>query len=121
MHGQNPSWASGKPADRTERERSHSIVIASSAVIDGRADERECRAACVSAKAVARKERKVMPSGRSPVCRRRYVGKKCEVTREVPGSRREGLAPSLPSHNPSTSCFDCKRHEQDGNFIGSAT
>ena len=56
MHGQNPSRASGKPADRTERERSHSIVIASSAVIDGRADERECRAACVSAKAVARKE-----------------------------------------------------------------
>jgi hypothetical protein len=44
MHGQNPSRASGKPADRTERERSHSIVIASSAVIDGRADERECRA-----------------------------------------------------------------------------
>ena len=87
MHGQNPSWASGKPADRTERERSHSIVIASSAVIDGRADERECRAACVSAKAVARKARKVMPSGRSPVCRRRYVGKECEVTWEIPGAR----------------------------------
>jgi len=85
MHGQDPSWASGKPADRTARERSHSIVMASSAVIDGRADERECRAACVSAKAVARKERKVMPSGRSPVCRRRYVGKECEVTREIPG------------------------------------
>lgn len=26
-----------------------------------------------------------MPSGRSPVCRRRYVEKECEVTREVPG------------------------------------
>ena len=26
-----------------------------------------------------------MPSGRSPVCRRRYVGKECEVTREIPG------------------------------------
>ena len=25
-----------------------------------------------------------MPSGRSPVCRRRYVGKECEVTREIP-------------------------------------
>jgi hypothetical protein len=85
MHGQNPSWASGKPADRTERERSYSIVIASSAAIDGRADERECRAACVSAKAVVRKEKKATPSGRSPVCRRRYVGKECEVTREIPG------------------------------------
>jgi len=25
-----------------------------------------------------------MPSGRSPVCRRRYVGKECEVTGEIP-------------------------------------
>src|SRR5271167_2323138 len=84
MHGQYPSWASGESADRTERERSCSTVMASSAVIDGRADERECRAACVPAKAAARKETKVMPSGRSPVCRRRYVGKECEVTREIP-------------------------------------
>jgi hypothetical protein len=84
MHGQNPSWVSGEPADRTERERSRSIVIASSAVIDGRADEWECRAACVSAKVAVRKETKVVPSGCSPVCRRRYVGKECEVTREIP-------------------------------------
>jgi hypothetical protein len=83
-HGQNPSWASGEPADRTERERSCSTVMTSSAVVDGRADERECRAACVSAKAVVRKEMKATPSGRSPVCRRRYVGKECEVTREIP-------------------------------------
>jgi hypothetical protein len=84
MRGQYPSWASGEPADRTERERSRSTVIASFAVIDGRADERECRAGCASAKAVVRKERKVTPSGRSPVCRRRYVGKECEVTGEIP-------------------------------------
>jgi hypothetical protein len=59
--------------------------MATSAGIDGRADEWECRAACVSAKAVAWKERKAMSSGHSPVCRRRYVGKECEVTREIPG------------------------------------
>lgn len=92
MHGQNPSWASGEPADRTARERSCSTVMASSAVIDGRADEWECRAACVSAKAAVRKETKVVPSGRSPVCRRRYVGKGCDVTREIP----ECAAPAEP-------------------------
>jgi hypothetical protein len=84
MHGQYPSWASGKPADRTERERSCSIVMTTSAVIDGRADEWERRAVCVPAKAAARKGKKAMPSEHSPVCRRRYVGKECDVTREIP-------------------------------------
>lgn len=84
MHGQNPSWASGEPADRTERERSSSTVMATSADIDGRADEWEGRAVCVPAKAAVREARKVKPLGRSPVCRRRYVGKECEVTGEIP-------------------------------------
>src|SRR5271166_334952 len=84
MHGQNPSWASGEPADRTERERSRSTVMTPSAIIDGRAVEWECRAACVSAKAAAQKEGRRIPSGRPPVCRRRYVGKECAVTREIP-------------------------------------
>jgi hypothetical protein len=48
--------------------------------------------ACVSAKAALRKETKVVPSGRSPVCRRRYVGKGCDVTREIP----ECAAPAEP-------------------------
>ena len=73
MHGQNPSWASGEPTDRTARERSRCTVMTASVVIDGRADERECRAADVPAKQQSgRKEGDVfraLPGVKAAVCR----------------------------------------------------
>ena len=45
-----------------------SAVIAASAGIDGRADEWDRRAACVSAKATTATETKVTPSTWSPAC-----------------------------------------------------
>jgi hypothetical protein len=53
--------------------------------------------------------KKVAPSGRSPVCRRRYVGKECDVTREIPECaahaepQKLGLIRCLAEVVPSTS------------------
>src|SRR2546425_9013965 len=67
-HGQYPSRASGQTGRPHRTGMQRSAVIAASAGIDGRADEWDRRAACVSAKATTATETKVTPSTWSPAC-----------------------------------------------------
>jgi len=66
--------------------------MATSAAIDGRADAWECRAACVSVKAAAQKERRRYLLGAPRCVGDGMSGRNVSVTREIPDARLGGAA-----------------------------